>query len=241
MIAGNDLLNATSGQGTSDALIVSDSSSARIIANNIESNGQGILLDNTQSFQVFHNNFINNVVQAIDTNSSQNSWDDGYPGGGNNWSDKMGVDKCSGIDQNVCPSPDGISDTLYSFNLAEDRYPLMHPSAPAVTGMVQYNPSTVNSQSKARYLTAIIQLPLGIVGSTFVASSIRVNGTVSLASVHMVLQVTKGGQQLSARFSTAQLSALFPGPGSYVLEVSGNIVTATSFISFSASAPVRFI
>src|SRR5438034_4277429 len=51
MIAGNDLLNATSGQGTSDALIVSDSSSARIIANNIESNGQGILLDNTQSFR----------------------------------------------------------------------------------------------------------------------------------------------------------------------------------------------
>lgn len=241
MIAGNDLLNATSGQGTSDALIVSDSSSARIIANNIESNGQGILLDNTQSFQVFHNNFINNVVQAIDTNSSQNSWDDGYPGGGNYWSGNKGVDNCSGIDQNVCPSPDGISDTLYSFSLAEDRYPLMHPSAPAVTGMVQYSPSTVNSQSKTRSLTAIIQLPLGVDGSTVVASSIRVNGTVSLASGRLVLQVTKGGQQLSARFATGQLLALFPSPGTYVLEVSGNIVTTTSFRPFSASAPVRFI
>ncbi len=181
------------------------------------------------------------MVQAIDTNSSQNSWDDGYPRGGNYWSDSTGVDNCSGIDQNVCPGPDGISDTPYSFSVGEDRYPLMHPFAPAVTGMVQFSPSTVNSLSKTRYLTAIIQLPLGIDGSTFVASSIRVNGTVPLASVHMVLQVTKGGQQLSARFSTAQLLALFPSPGTYVLEVSGNIVTTTSFRPFSASAPVRFI
>src|SRR6266480_438715 len=101
----------------------------------------------------------------------------------------------------------------------------MHPSAPAVTGMVQYSPSTVNSQIKTRSLTAIIQLPLGVDGSTVVASSIRVNGTVSLAYGRLVLQVTKGGKQLSVIFTIGQLLTFLPIPETSVLSISGSIVT----------------
>lgn len=74
---------------------------------------------------VYHNNFLNNKVQAFDDSPSQNLWDDGYPTGGNFWSDFNGSDNCSGPSQNICPSPDGIGDTPYVFNYNEDHYPLM--------------------------------------------------------------------------------------------------------------------
>src|SRR5213076_3134076 len=42
-----------------------------------------------------------------------NAWDDGYPQGGNFWSNYRGADQCSGPGQDVCNGPDGIGDTPY--------------------------------------------------------------------------------------------------------------------------------
>ena len=84
----------------------------------------GIYLESTTGARVFHNAIVANMIQAHDTGT--NAWDDGYPSGGNYWSDYAGVDNCSGPNQNTCPSPDGIGDTPYSFPVsARDRYPLM--------------------------------------------------------------------------------------------------------------------
>jgi len=66
-----------------------------IYENNITYNYYGIQLQSTISLsssnnKVFHNNFINNAVQAMHTSlgdSRLNTWDDGYPSGGNYWSD----------------------------------------------------------------------------------------------------------------------------------------------------------
>jgi parallel beta-helix repeat protein len=85
---------------------------------------------------VFHNNFINfnGPVAALDL-SGGNQWDDGYPAGGNYWSDYAGVDQASGPYQNLTGS-DGIGDTPYTIIIynnhvrapfAFDRYPLMKP------------------------------------------------------------------------------------------------------------------
>ena len=55
------------------------------------------------------------------------SWDDGYPSGGNYWSDYNGTDFYSGTNQNVTGS-DGIGDTSYIIDVNNvDRYPLMSP------------------------------------------------------------------------------------------------------------------
>jgi hypothetical protein len=80
-----------------------------------------------QGIHVYHNNFVNNRIQAFDENPGQgmNQWDNGYPSGGNFWSDYPGVDNCSGPGQNICPSLDGIGDTPYTFNFNQDNYPLM--------------------------------------------------------------------------------------------------------------------
>jgi len=56
-----------------------------------------------------------------------NVWDDGYPSGGNYWSDHIDVDNNKGPYQNITGS-DGIWDNLYMINSNNtDRYPLAFP------------------------------------------------------------------------------------------------------------------
>jgi parallel beta-helix repeat protein len=72
---------------------------------------------------IYHNDLVDNTVQAW-TGNSRNTWDDGYPSGGNYWSDYAGVDNFSGAGQNV-PGGDGMGDTPYTFSGDQDNYPLM--------------------------------------------------------------------------------------------------------------------
>jgi parallel beta-helix repeat protein len=105
--------------------IVSDST---IIAYNaFTSNNQyGILLEASTNNTIHHNNFINNSQQASD-DFDTNQWDDGYPSGGNYWSNYTGVDVFSGPNQDI-PGSDGKGDTPYVIDAdSEDRYPLVAP------------------------------------------------------------------------------------------------------------------
>jgi len=93
------------------------SSSNSISGNNITNSGYGILLGSSSSNSIFHNNFINNAQQAYSIDSV-NVWDDGYPSGGNYWSDYTSTDA----------DHDGIGDTPYVIDgLNQDNYPLMQP------------------------------------------------------------------------------------------------------------------
>jgi parallel beta-helix repeat protein len=81
---------------------------------------------------VFHNNFINNTpYQAIGAPKASNNYDNGYPSGGNYWSNYNGTDIYNGPLRNETDS-DGIGDTAFivfpgpSFGVI-DYYPLMAP------------------------------------------------------------------------------------------------------------------
>src|SRR5213593_3098178 len=129
------------GRSSGDGLVVSNNTIVRndvgisiessrgvsVSGNTVDGNGIGVILHFTFDVVVYHNNFDNNYIQAIDTNSTTNSWDNGYPSGGNHWSDYTGVDNCSGPNQDVCPSSDGIGDTTYVFSYNQDNYPLTNP------------------------------------------------------------------------------------------------------------------
>ena len=71
------------------------------------------------------------------------SRDDGYPSGGNYWSDHTGVDQCLGPNQNQTGS-DGIGDTSRSIGPSNvDHYPLMNPwPSPRITVRVETSTGT---------------------------------------------------------------------------------------------------
>ena len=90
-----------------------------ISGNNIANNNYGIrfsTLTHTSSNNIiYHNNFMNNTQHVSGLNST-NTWDDGYPSGGNYWSNYTGVDL----------DPDAIGDSHHiidEYNI--DYYPLM--------------------------------------------------------------------------------------------------------------------
>jgi len=98
-----------------------------LTGNTVENNANGIRLSSTcSSNRIFHNNFINNENQASDAGS--NYWDNGYPAGGNHWSDHTTPDNYSGPNQDI-PGSDGIVDNRYDIlgGANQDWYPLVNP------------------------------------------------------------------------------------------------------------------
>jgi parallel beta-helix repeat protein len=96
------------------------------VKSNITNNLYGFHLWSSYNNTVFYNNFINNSQQAY-APVSVNVWDNGYPSGGNYWSDYAGMDQYSGPYQNETNS-DGIGDTPYVIDAENmDDYPLMSP------------------------------------------------------------------------------------------------------------------
>jgi parallel beta-helix repeat protein len=81
----------------------------------------GISLSGSSSNFFYHNAF----VSPFTLDNNYNTWDNGYPSGGNYWSDYNGTDLSSGPYQNISGS-DGIGDTPYVLNVNNtDHYPLM--------------------------------------------------------------------------------------------------------------------
>lgn len=106
--------------------------------NIITNNTVGIFLFHSNSNIIYHNNFINNLDNAETPSSYNNTWQCGYPYGGNHWSDYTGQDERSGQNQDE-PGSDTIGDTIYMI----DENPLMNPWTPEPT-----KPSPSNSKMK---------------------------------------------------------------------------------------------
>ena len=131
---------------------ITNSSNNNIIANKIEKNMQAISTD-TGGFQIYHNNFINQTIGSggsweatiLSTDyfslgvnvTLKPEWDNGYPSGGNYWSDYATI-----YPNATEIAGSGIGDTAYFIGLsaainsthvntyiveAVDRYPLIKP------------------------------------------------------------------------------------------------------------------
>jgi parallel beta-helix repeat protein len=113
-------------------IFVESSSYNLIVGNTVVNNHEGIVLTSAPHIPevppvlstfstLYHNNLLNNSVQAI-SRGAGNVWDNGYPSGGNYWSDYSGTDIFNGPYQNETGS-DGIADAPYGL----DVYPLLKP------------------------------------------------------------------------------------------------------------------
>jgi parallel beta-helix repeat protein len=109
------------------------SNSNTVFENVIVGNNRGVLVGLSSSDNMFyHNTIIDNIHQVSKYDDSMNIWDDGYPSGGNYWSDYVGVDLYSGPDQDILGS-DGIGDSPYLIEVNnQDNYPLMKPLSPSM-------------------------------------------------------------------------------------------------------------
>ena len=87
----------------------------------------GIVFWGASNNIIYHNNFINNSAQAHDDSfnspSSVNTWDNGYPSGGNFWSDYLTRYPQASMIENS-----GIGSTSYVIDSQNvDHYPLVEP------------------------------------------------------------------------------------------------------------------
>ena len=123
MVSGNNVTN-----NYYDGIYLGYSSSNSIVGNNIKNNKQGIYLRESSNNKFYHNNFMDNAHQVyFYPPSYANCWDDGYPSGGNYWSNYTGVDLNHGPNQNIA-GRDGVGDTAHTIDANNtDRYPLMGP------------------------------------------------------------------------------------------------------------------
>ena len=100
--------------------------------NYFENNTYGISLGYCWNSKIYHNNFIDNTKNAYD--ECNNTWDNGYPSGGNFWDDYNGIDE----------DGDGIGDTPYLLPGDDnvDRYPLgnFRPDTPIINGPTNGKP-----------------------------------------------------------------------------------------------------
>jgi parallel beta-helix repeat protein len=121
--------------GNSWALSLVDlSNNNSIINNKISQNDKGIIISfasyQSSNNKIFHNNIIDNLLQASD-DMYDNFWNDTYPAGGNYWGDYSPIcaDRFDGaITPQTMGLSDGICDDLYPIDFdSQDYYPLTQP------------------------------------------------------------------------------------------------------------------
>jgi len=131
-IEGNNIANNLHG-----GIELDYSSSNSINENNIADNGRkGIYLGRSSSSRIFHNSFVGNPHGVV-SEESVNTWDDGYPSGGNYWSDyTTRYPSASQIDAS------SIWNTPYAIDASNtDHYPLM--SQPVIPEFQPFLPLSV--------------------------------------------------------------------------------------------------
>jgi len=127
-VHGATIINDTLSNISRFGVLAFNSDHVTVTGNNITA-GNGIQFYVSSNMLVYHNNFLGGgdfaggAYQGMDYKGSYDSWDYGYPSGGNFWWNYNATDNCGGPQQEVCTGPDGIGDTPFGL----DRYPLMKP------------------------------------------------------------------------------------------------------------------
>jgi len=158
------------------------SSNNVLVGNDVSNNMCGIDLSSSSIENlIYHNNLMDNTVQASDYIGT-NFWDNGYPCGGNYWGDyEEEYPLANELDES------GIWDTPYDISSdagAHDRYPLMQPQKP-------WSPpqkGDLNGNNEITPADAVIALTIAASGGENYNADIDGDGKVTSLDGLMILQ-----------------------------------------------------
>jgi len=194
--------------------------------NNVENNGwngdlvfTGIYVAYSSNNLIFNNNFINNLNQTW-CDGSSNTWDDGYPSGGNYWSDYgERYHDAKEIDES------GIWDTPYVIDENNtDFYPLINPWTPTTDFSIAASPTSLTIQQGSSDTSVITVTSIGSFNQPV---QLAVSGAPSGVTATLVPDVvTPPPDGASTSTLTVSVDATTT-PGSYTLAVTGTNGTLT--------------
>jgi hypothetical protein len=130
IIGNNNIIFQNTIENSAFAFWITNSSGTIISANNITSSNPTVFTTDFSGFQVYHNNFVNTKDRTLILIAAKSPstailfpWDNGYPSGGNYWSDY------ASIEPNATEiSNSGIGNIPYVVSTSPnvvDRYPLL--------------------------------------------------------------------------------------------------------------------
>ena len=167
-----------------------------ITDDSIVNNSVGINLGYSSNNSIFHNSFVNNELQALTNASYGNSWDKGYPEGGNYWDDYTGVDEKSGPYQNQTGS-DGIGDAPKIVDLDNiDKYPLMNLSADQIPPVTSDDYDGLWHAANFVITLTAIDVWRGVAETCYRIN----NGSIQTVSADGQPRITVGGAQAALEY-----------------------------------------
>lgn len=183
-------------------LLLHSTQNSTIRNNTMINNGLAITIGYSSNNFLFRNSFINNSFMYI-YGESTNTWDDGYPAGGNYWSDYTGEDFFKGPYQNETGC-DGIGDTPRFNNNDDsntDNYPLMKRyQGPCDIGVTEITPlKTVVGQGFSMN-TSITILNYGINLETI---NITIYANITILQTRIITLSSRNSTTLTFNWTTA--------------------------------------
>lgn len=192
----------------------------------------------------YHNNFIINGSQFDICPCSTNYWDNGYPIGGNYWSNYTGYDNFSGPAQNL-PGSDSIGDHPYNLTPKNiDHYPLMgmwinHFAIFTATGLaadtewsVTFNSLTLSTVENQIVFDIPSNVPANYVftvGNTLMFEAYPSSGTVDFTGSDVSIQI-----MFTSLYNVSFAEAGLSSGTQWTVTLGGNAISSsTGYVNFS--------
>jgi hypothetical protein len=219
-----NLVYANKGAGISFHYI---SSRNTIKENIVFSNGNGIrcslLWEGFGEQRIYHNDIFHNKEQIFGSSGSVDFqyWDNGYPSGGNYWSDYKGQDTNS----------DGIGDSPHRLiGKAKDNFPLMkHWNR--VQAAVDMDPDWLSFDTKEDWITVYVELPAGLPVEDIEISTLLLNESISPEKKKVFISDydNDGIPDMTVKFRRQAVYQLLQSDENVELTVSGRLKNGLPF------------